>query len=904
MKEQFRLTTDAQNTYSRTMPEGQESPIKGGVSPNPELKQKPAIKAPQENLVRQEKIGVLPTEQMDTQSLIERAESLSRFVGMAKAKERESRASQTGEEMGEIFDELRGRGVDINEFSKELRTGGPGTMAAVEETNAINLDGVDDLEMRALGNRNNAHLENTRPDEAIDILRNMWQELSSRDVLPDQRISKEQLLKKINEAIGRARQAQAAEKASLAEERSRDRLQRNDPHLYFTEPVLQAILHDEVERERIFNSLFRSADAAPNQEFSEAFNVLIDQPIYKAFVDWLQENRLAAEASRYIAEYGMRPTLHNANFAVLTGVDAERLSGFVQPFRSEHADLAFSKKGVGAALRFREQALLKIKEKYGGYLLPDAVETEVEPLARKYLKDAVEAGLIEGSTEVRDEQGRIKYEMYDWEYDRAMAFARGLGIITGRTIEIAASSILPETKTGKDAIVGGRFSSLYAQDIIKTISPFRHSIYKFHIGEKRNHVFSYLINRGKKPWTKKELEDWKWAESIDVINGLVDNPTQERFLQVLNPFKVGGIFSRTAWRYSDDPMASSIGKLQKEGKEAWIGTGVWIEKERNNLSHHDAGKRARAEAIITRNLERVANSQPLKLFYNMRDLQKEVLGGRAMDNPQLQDDLDILVVLQEKAMKQSLTDASDVPLDFSSVTDDAQRNRIIELTKAIKEGFMTKENGASKLDKFVDDLRDKEWKMPFVFGTDDVPFEEYDFSKTGPTSLARRWRDIASAKKSSDALHVLVDKLDTFKSSEQLIEPLRAIFDGVAGYDSIIARQVMVNLAEGIMKFYGKDWFNRLPLGLGTISGAISGRASFAQAAFGRGAMAWDELELNEFTRLLRDQGLIELEQQHELQERAGGGKKEVAWGYVRTVAPLIMLALAFYFMSKLTEKK
>ena len=106
------------------------------------------------------------------------------------------------------------------------------------------------------------------------------------------------------------------------------------------------------------------------------------------------------------------------------------------------------------------------------------------------------------------------------------------------------------------------------------------------------------------------------------------------------------------------------------------------------------------------------------------------------------------------------------------------------------------------------------------------------------------------------------------------------------------------------MKFYGKDYKSRLPFGIGTLMGIATGKSSYAQIAYGRGAMAWDELQLNEFTRLLRDQGMLTVEQQRELQGKAGGGKKEVAFGYVRTIAPLIMLGIAFYISTKVLEEE
>lgn len=710
----------------------------------------------------------------------------------------------------------------------------------------------------------------------------------------------------------------------------------------------------EEEIDALFNRMFTRVDARPKDEFREAFGTA-GEIEYNEFLTALnealsdpaltedQQRIVARRIQQYSNEKKLREVVHTANYAVLAGIGTEQLVNFVQGFQSELADLAFSKRGVVQAMHFYEQALLKVREENGGYIPYTEVVGDpktgqmgrVEQLVQKYFNQALDQGLIP-ETEVTDAAGNIiGYEMEDWERNRAIALARGMGIITGRTIEIAASSKLPEEVGGP---LAGRFASLYAQDIIRDIAPFRHLIMKFDIGKERNRVLAFLLNRKRSPWTKKELADWNWNARIDVINALVGDK-EERFLGVLNPFKVGGILSRTTWRYGEDPTASAIGDFLNENPDNrnWIGTGVSIEKLRGNLTNPDSTKRAEAERGIKANLERIAKSQPLKLYFNILEVQDAVLrslfgarlsGGtigmtldrkpineltirnlkrdiRYQQNPafkvvvdqmvsELDSFADSLVVMQEQAVKERKTDLLNLnPTDPNLVT----------FINTVRNRFMTAD-GSRLLNKFIENLRDKEWKLPFNFGTDDLPWDKYRFGKTGGTSIARRWRDIGSEKKAVDGLLKLVTGMDTFKKPEDIITVLREMYNGVAGYDEGIAREVTQKFAEGVIKFYAKDWFARLPLGIGTIVGMTTGKASYAQAAFGRGAMAWDEIEINEFTRLIRDTGMLTIEQQHELQQKAGGGKKEVFYAFTRTIPSILALAFVVYMLTRLTKEK
>lgn len=700
--------------------------------------------------------------------------------------------------------------------------------------------------------------------------------------------------------------------------------------------------------EKLFNRMFDRVDARPQADFNEAFgnagtfefeefmktlNEAITANNEKGEVDRAHELNLIVQ--RFANEKKAREIIHNAYFGVMSGADTEGMSKFIDTFQTGWADLAFNKAGVTQAMHFYEQALLIVREKAGGYLRPKEVvgemkknsRGEVNELARKYLEDANSRGMLKGP-------GGKKLE--PWEIDRALSFARGMSIIMGRTIEIAASSILPPGATA--------FTDQYAQRIIAELAPFRHS-FKFFVRSKFSRILAYVMNRGKKPWDPKEIQEFddlkrlKKIEQFDVLNGLVPDG-QERFYSVLNPFEIGGILSRTGWRIEGSGVTMIDDLVRKEieqGKakavaeaDAWIGTGVQIERKRGKFvkkerssepfkAMEDAKEAEKARIHISTQLEIIAQRTPLRLFLNIRNVQEKVLGRTAerlkmpkeklkelmsqtrdRDKPEDVENrekvekflqwVDELVLLQEEANQNKK------PLnEFLSKASSDVQNFVKDIEDVWAEGEQK---------TFLKTLEEKEWKIPYTFGTEDVPYNEYNFEITGPRSIARRWGDMASAARASKAFLEFFSGIDHFKDQGQIVEAMIKIYDGIKGYNEDDAQKFMLRLAEGVVKFYKKGWQSRLPLGIGSLMSLVTGKSSYAQIAYGRGAMAWDELQVNEFTRLLRDAGKLTVEQQHELQEKVGGSKKEVAWAYARTVVPLIMLALVYYMLSKSLNEK
>jgi hypothetical protein len=769
-------------------------------------------------------------------------------------------------------------------------------------------------------------------------------------------------LSTVNEVISRRRQAEQSiqeERQSQYEDREKRGIYGNRILTREEKGWIVDLPMNDPKIEDLFNRMFVAADSRPKEQFREAFGSRGEQE-FADFIGVLTEARQDAKyahlwplidrkITRFTSEKEAREILHNANYAVLAGIATDKFSEFVQGFRSELADLIFSQDAVVPAMHFYEQALLQVREENGGYLPYEAVVGNPE---------SGEAGRVERLTRQRleemyadkDERGQKQYDangvlklkdgMPYWKIDRAVAITRGLSLVTGRAIEISASSILPPG--------AGAVGSFYAQDIIKDLAPFRHLIGKYDIGGHGNLVLGYLLHRGNKPWTKEELyalEHGGHEALIQIVNGLIDDK-DARFASFLNPWRVGGLFTRSTWRVGrakpNETVINALGHLN-DTEQKWVGTGIIIERLRSNLRDGKPEAIAEAEAA----LRKAALMSPTKLLFSNPDLQKHVLrklGYHDMKDLQLQADLGELSVLQERRNAEiraifknpseqervaALNALEEAPLDFFGVDP-----RVKNLADTIRETFLNDKvrakihptpghhghgehgnghgNGhheeqvqvknVTYMEALINDFRENDWKIPYVFGTDDAPYDVYHFGATGGTGIARLWRDNADVAKSTVGVLHLVTGMSHYRSPADLLKPLDEIYSGVAAFDSGFAQEVVSWFAEGVMKFYSKDYYSRLPLGIGTLSSMITGKASFAQAAYGRESMAWDEFQLNEFTRLLRANHYLTEEQQHELQAKAGGSRSEVAWATLRTLAPLLTLALLYYLLTRVRK--
>ncbi|MCL5970871.1 MAG: hypothetical protein M1450_05230 [Patescibacteria group bacterium] len=741
--------------------------------------------------------------------------------------------------------------------------------------------------------------------------------------------------------------------ADAQQEEAQTQMQGISPERFFTAKRISKIIDEPKYRDEIFNLIFAVADSKPHVRFGEAFDQLYNEPIYKAFMkiledgaseqrskarekrnrgeDATQEENKAEElhraATRYGAERQIKEVLHDANYAISQpSVNTEGFVGFLQQFKSELADVAFDIKGVPVMIHMYEQALMKIMADNNGYLpytevvgdLEEGVSGRAEILAKEYFRDAVKDRLVKYRTwEKNPQTGKLERnwatvsenELEDWEINRAFSVARGMSIVMLRTVEIASLSKLPK---------GGELVSLYALDLVRDMAPFRHIIAKFNSGLERLAVLGYLLEK-KSVWTRKELNDFVKAmekkKMVDVLDGKIGG---DRYIGNLNPFKIGSIFSRSTWRAGvgdEDQQApeSAVkdfisGPGSNPDNRNWIGTGVRLEQLRGDIEHNDPGAKERAENL----LRRIAQVQPMKFYLHDEDIRRHVLDvigrefGLNPENPQDKERIDEIerdvILIQERLLQKRkvLIDNGKTfeTVSFDDVFDESDSEEKRASVRRFRDAVLEKVDDTF-IKRFLE-RGDQDW--PFIFGTEDIPYEEYHFASLGGSAIARRARDFGGEAKAAEATKELIAHMDSFHSPEEIAKALREIYNHVKSYDENRAREVAYELSQGVINFYRVFWYAKLPV-VGRILG-IMGKDSFATSRYGKQAMSWDEIDVHEFTRVIQSVGLINKEQMKRLRGRSGATWEKIVYAIVRQGLPLIAIALALYFISRLLKEE
>ncbi|MCL5970187.1 MAG: hypothetical protein M1450_01645, partial [Patescibacteria group bacterium] len=718
---------------------------------------------------------------------------------------------------------------------------------------------------------------------------------------------------------------------------------------------------DEQEVDRRFARLFHEADTRTGDDWNEAqgsrgqievtdFTTALSLAASgRMTLDHMQltkeQIRKLDKVSRRLSqEVKLREHLHNLSYYVNKNFGIEEIHKLMKTFSVEDADLAYNMKGVTQVGHFFEQAMLEIMARNGGYLPADTMVNkndgsigEVEALVRDQIDKAIKMGTIDYWDPDKDH----------WEIDRAVSMARGMGIATGRTFEIVSVAGIPP------AGEGGVLVSWYANDIIKKIAFFR-QIARYDVGKERNRFMAYKLENTSKAWHTRELAELSALNDAVILNKFVNESDEDRWIDQVNPGQVGSIFYQTGWRYGEDKVnhAGAIAHLLDGNPfNPIIGTGMWIEKLKRKLPskkelNPDERKELedyfkitlpakftegqKAEFIISKNLDLSVQITPLKLFYNMIGLKQQVLrnhygdsikdeekGRIIITDENLKDDLSTLSILQEKILRKRAHEYRDFlegrratrPDLYNEYTDldgeirnmdnnlfkEGQKERILSFIQHVRDEFYK----PSQKDRLISNIRDKGWKVPFIFGTDDLPYDLYHFYETGPSSFGRRWGDIASVAGAADVFeNKFIRQMANFKDQDTLIGSMVEVYNVMVGHDEGRTRDFMLRMAEGVIKFYKKDVITRLPMGIGMAEGMLHGKASYAQIAFGRDQMAWDEVDIDSFVRKVRSAGLIDPAELGLLRKRTGSEHWNLGLAVTRTAVPLGILGFIYYMLT------
>lgn len=694
-----------------------------------------------------------------------------------------------------------------------------------------------------------------------------------------------------------------------------------------------------------------------------------------------QENVWRA-VRRLKQEEKVREYLHTISYMVNSNAGAEDIIKAATRFPGEELHVVFARPGVAQMLRLYEQAMLEVTVKNGGYLPAKAMITTSDG---RY--GEVEQRVWEQAKLARD-MGVLPKGMPDWELRRAIALARGAGIITGRFFEIAAANGLNKNVP---------LNSFWANGLVKNFAFFEQTM-RFNVGQAQNAILGYKLEGGGGPWSTDELEKFKKMGTKELFDTVVNDRDDERMAQMKNPFHIGSIFTQTGWRWAPDKvtLASATAKLMQyedkkngfDGLNPLMGVGLMIERRRGALADHD-DKKAQQEAheAIHHALDLASEITPLKLFNNIIKLRQDVLreyygkgkDGKRKDadvprdtenslyveedrknspgqilikSKELQDDISALALVQEellgrrvkaykeyldkmkiyeekvlKGIKKEIVDGreQDVKpppkphlhgtgelneLKFECLVtssdrterekQEAQARRVKLLAERITGEYKKGKHG----DKLMTNLHDKGWKVPWIFGAEDIAHEVFDYEADTGDTIKRRWdADIGPVVQTAGLYGKFITNLSEFKSQHDIVKAMKEIHSTLSSHDASVANEAVRYLAEGVGKFYKKDWTTRLPFGVGKLEGFVGGKASYAQVAFGRGQMAWDELDMQAFIHHLHASGLMDHHQIEELKVRLGAENYQLAWAMLRSGIPMLLFGFIYMMLLEQVEQ-
>lgn len=614
----------------------------------------------------------------------------------------------------------------------------------------------------------------------------------------------------------------------------------------------------------------------------------------------------------------LREHLHNLSYYINRNANIEEMSGIMNRFPMDYLDKAYRMRGVAQIDHFFEQAMFQVMTRNGWYLPYEAMVTQADGTPGEVDK------MVYDQAMKAQQKGILPSDMEPWEIERAISLARGLRVATGRALEVVAQGGIPKdtplVSWWANNII--KKMAFFKQIARYNVGFERNRIlaYKLEEGslawstqELAKMKTGDILDR----FTKETNEDRLMDMTNPMRIGSVYTQTGWRYGK--DEITHAGVISKLLDGYTLNPIIGAGMWIEKERRNL-------VPTERNHKFHENPSyeevmaelrdafpneeipeirtKGERALFIIRKNLELSAQIAPLKLFYNMMGLRQDVLHvlradaaydgeitepgkGQIKIAPEgnLYKDLRLLTLAQEKLLRQRVgaykqwaggdrvranrpdlyREHTDLDATIREIADTPeQAARMLRLVGHIRTTFNEQNAGPSYKNKLLGNLLDKGWKVPYIFGTDDLPNDLYDFVATGGSSLQRRWGDIASAEKGADKLEQLIMNMTMFRSQDDLIKAMNDVYQVLRGHDEGVASEVMFRIAEGVTKFYKKDWASRLPFGMGLWRGFVGGKTSFAQLIYGREQMSWDEFDVDEFIKRLHASGLLG---EHEIAE-------------------------------------
>lgn len=688
----------------------------------------------------------------------------------------------------------------------------------------------------------------------------------------------------------------------------------------------------------------------PSREFQD----IVIQMIPRQFMDILQdpENGLGPEVTRELAGFyahyqSIREKAHDIAIIAETQ-ELKDLTAALEVFRTEMWDQAQMLPGVGTAKRVYEVAWEILRVRNNGMLPyeqiawnPRTRRSELDTLARKLFEQLNRIPIFTRIVDLSAPQEHQR--LTNLEVNRALAMARSLMLMEMRSHEHVAKSGPPTPYTEY-------LKSFYGEKITRGIDVVRWLIVRFGIGkDQTNKTISILAV----PQDYKKT----FFFSRDVILRSVWNIGPERLVRKLIEFMnisgAGNWMTGSFWRIANllhgDSRDPGIQRLRRNA--GFTMRLAMLHEAASEHAQHIIKRRApnesKAEALWEREqysnetkrmisdfelegfdtredgrevhfegarelLMQLAHRHPLRIAWMIKDLNlmqyrdiyNEALGRAPLTaDAETPDDLKRLIteiegdlaVLAQVRMSRDFT--SDDPLAFAVIEDGERRERA-RITAAFVGSLINpadphNDTGElrSRAAGFRDTLGTKEWEYAPVY--EDIPWEDLEFIKQGGRAFARKANDASASERGWSAIAELLMMLPTMKNPEEIIHYLKEkVHKSFAEYNNRVANRVIFYLGWGITNFFRKDWKAELPI-FGTIYGAITGKASVAEYAYTREAMAWDERARHKFIHGLAGSAQLSPAQERILSQYVGATPlNRISWWARGTFISLLFATL------------
>lgn len=356
------------------------------------------------------------------------------------------------------------------------------------------------------------------------------------------------------------------------------------------------------------------------------------------------------------------------------------------------------------------------------------------------------------------------------------------------------------------------------------------------------------------------------------------------------------------WEDSDSAGRMALWKAQK----------IKLQRSDKNEDQERSGNMGKAEEL----LKRMVELQPQRL-YRISQRIRDKMDENELFTPELKGNIDIILnnlsLLESVFLKErenlldngkrfglKSEDPDSISLDdfYDNIENPQERKMTEDFARLLAEDF--RQHTDLYLEEFI---YRREYTHGFVLWSEDVPIDEFNMTKLGPTGgFARKARDNDAVREAGSKEIDLFNSLRHITEPEELYKVLEEIHKDITRYDASKADAVIAEILEGIGKFFAPEWQVNIP-GYGMLDKKF-GKSSFARFVYGRNAPLWSATKIRDLYAWAKDKQFISPEDYKRLNENSPSSKADVAVDIGVTLSQLLAIALILYLIQKSTQER